>query len=41
MEETQHKAANARAVPVPERDPVFGEGGPLVEIWNDAAAKVY
>jgi uncharacterized protein YjlB len=36
-EETREKAANARAVPVPDSDPIFGVGGPLVGIWNKAA----
>jgi len=35
-EETKQKAANAQAVPVPESDPIFGNGGPLVEIWGKA-----
>jgi uncharacterized protein YjlB len=34
--ETKQKAANAKAVPVPEMDPIFGVGGPLVEIWGKA-----
>ena len=37
-EETAEKAKTARAVPVPECDPVFGEGGPLVKIWREAVA---
>ncbi|TVY36647.1 Uncharacterized protein LSUB1_G005719, partial [Lachnellula subtilissima] len=35
-EETMQKARNARAVPVPDSDPVFGVGGPLVGIWKEA-----
>ena len=35
-QETGQKAANAKVVPVPELDPVFGAGGPLIEIWNAA-----
>ncbi|KAN0112323.1 hypothetical protein V8E51_005274 [Hyaloscypha variabilis] len=38
-QETKLKAANARAVPVPDSDPVFGAGGPLVEIWTAAEGK--
>jgi uncharacterized protein YjlB len=40
-EETQEKARVARSVPVPEYDPIYGKGGPLVEIWDgiDAAAE--
>jgi uncharacterized protein YjlB len=37
-EETKEKESNARAVPIPPSDPVFGIGGPLVEIWRKAAA---
>jgi len=37
-EETAEKGRVARAVPVPECDPVFGEGGPLVKIWREAVA---
>jgi len=33
-DETNQKAANARAVPIPDSDPVFGAGGPLVQIWR-------
>jgi uncharacterized protein YjlB len=36
-EETNQKAANARAVPIPDSDPVFGAGGPLVQIWRGVA----
>ncbi|KAH7357216.1 hypothetical protein BKA65DRAFT_222908 [Rhexocercosporidium sp. MPI-PUGE-AT-0058] len=35
--ETQQKASNARAVPLPESDPIFGIGGPLVDIWRQAS----
>ncbi len=35
-EETSLKAANAKAVPIPESDPIFGVGGPLIEIWRKA-----
>ncbi|TVY35040.1 Uncharacterized protein LOCC1_G006892 [Lachnellula occidentalis] len=38
-EETRQKARNARAVPVPHHDPVFGVGGPLVGIWKEALEK--
>ncbi|EPE30557.1 RmlC-like cupin [Glarea lozoyensis ATCC 20868] len=38
LEETIEKEINARAVPIPPSDPVFGAGGPLVEIWKQAAA---
>ncbi|KAI9810616.1 MAG: hypothetical protein M1827_006178 [Pycnora praestabilis] len=38
-EETQEKASIARSVPIPEEDPVFGAGGPLVDIWRRAIAK--
>jgi len=37
-DETAQKAANARAVPIPDSDPVFGVGGPLVAIWSQAMA---
>ena len=32
--ETAEKAATAKAVPIPEYDPVYGKGGPLVDIWK-------
>jgi uncharacterized protein YjlB len=32
--ETAEKAVNAHTVSIPDHDPVFGEGGPLVEIWR-------
>lgn len=35
-EETREKAANARAVPVPEYDPITGKDGDLVRIWRRA-----
>jgi uncharacterized protein YjlB len=36
-EETQEKAKNASAVPLPEADPIFGgSDGPLVRIWKEA-----
>ena len=38
-EQTLEKAANAQAVPVPDSDPIFGVGGPLVVIWQAAKAK--
>ncbi|KAH6682851.1 hypothetical protein B0J14DRAFT_133085 [Halenospora varia] len=38
-EETQEKEANARAVPIPDSDPIFGIGGPLVGIWKAAATQ--
>jgi uncharacterized protein YjlB len=34
--ETGEKAANARAVPVPECDPITGKDGDLVRIWRGA-----
>ncbi|KAF4634757.1 hypothetical protein G7Y89_g3345 [Cudoniella acicularis] len=37
-EETREKEANARAVPIPQSDPIFGVGGPLVTIWKKAVA---
>jgi len=35
-EETAEKATNARYVPIPDFDPVFGAEGPLVRIWENA-----
>jgi hypothetical protein len=35
-QETREKAANARSVPIPVMDLIFGDGGPLVEIWGKA-----
>jgi uncharacterized protein YjlB len=35
-EETREKAANARAVPVPDYDPINGKDGHLVRIWKEA-----
>lgn len=35
-EQTREKAVNARAVPIPEMDPVFGLNGPLIGIWKRA-----
>ncbi|TVY84190.1 Uncharacterized protein LSUE1_G005262 [Lachnellula suecica] len=37
VEETREKEGNARALPVPDSDPVFGAGGPLVGIWREAS----
>ncbi|KAI9842081.1 MAG: hypothetical protein M1837_007506 [Sclerophora amabilis] len=37
-DETIEKALACSDVPVPESDPVFGLGGPLVGIWKDALA---
>ena len=39
MEETREKAEAARAVPLPDSDPVFGAGGPLVRIWGEASGR--
>lgn len=38
-QETKQKTENAKAVPVPGYDPIFGVGGPLVEIWKAAVGK--
>lgn len=38
--ETAEKARNARNVPIPEYDPIYGQDGPLVEIWKNAATTV-
>ncbi|CZT04318.1 uncharacterized protein RAG0_10818 [Rhynchosporium agropyri] len=35
-DETSQKVANARAVPIPDSDPIFGIGGPLIDIWRKA-----
>lgn len=35
-EETNEKAANARKVPIPDYDPIFGLDGPLVSMWKKA-----
>ena len=35
--ETEEKAKKAGAVPVPQFDPVYGEDGPLVQIWSRTA----
>jgi len=40
QEETAEKAINARAVPIPNYDPIFGRDGPLVQIWSRAATSV-
>ncbi|KAI9737209.1 MAG: hypothetical protein M1818_005741 [Claussenomyces sp. TS43310] len=39
-EETRRKADNARAVPIPDCDPVFGPKGPLVNLWHEAIAEL-
>lgn len=39
-EETSEKAQNARAVPIPEYDPIFGAGGPLVNLWKSALVAI-
>ena len=36
-DETAAKAANARAVPLPDYDPVHGKNGPLCHIWAQAS----
>ncbi|KAM3087419.1 hypothetical protein ACMFMG_001509 [Clarireedia jacksonii] len=33
-DETAQKALNARRVPIPDSDPLFGKEGPLVQIWK-------
>lgn len=35
--ETAQKAENARSVPIPHMDPVYGVDGPLVGLWKKAA----
>jgi hypothetical protein len=35
-EETARKAETARTVPIPNLDPLFRKGGPLVQIWEHA-----
>lgn len=35
--ETYQKAAICRSVPIPAYDPIHGKGGPLCQIWSDAA----
>lgn len=35
--ETAEKAAAAKAVPIPEFDPIYGKGGPLVDLWERQA----
>ncbi|KAF2093368.1 hypothetical protein NA57DRAFT_61494 [Rhizodiscina lignyota] len=37
-EETESKAQNARSVPIPQCDPLYGSDGPLVNLWTKAAA---
>lgn len=37
-EETEEKAKNAKAVPIPECDPIYGVNGPLVDLWTKASA---
>ncbi|KAI9705865.1 MAG: hypothetical protein M1836_005271 [Candelina mexicana] len=37
-DETEEKARACRNVPLPDYDPVFGVGGPLVDIWSQVAA---
>ncbi len=36
VEETREKAANARAVPLPDCDPIDGKDGYLLRIWKEA-----
>ncbi|KAH8779008.1 hypothetical protein BGZ57DRAFT_761020 [Hyaloscypha finlandica] len=38
-QDTKQKTENTRAVPVPDYDPIFGVGGPLVEAWKAAVGK--
>ncbi|KAF8856392.1 hypothetical protein BDZ45DRAFT_594300 [Acephala macrosclerotiorum] len=40
-EETKEKAENSTDVPVPNSDPIFGAGGPLVEIWINAMGRAW
>ena len=35
--ETAARAANARAVPLPDCDPIYGRNGPLCKIWAQAS----
>ncbi|KAF2864865.1 hypothetical protein BDV95DRAFT_588208 [Massariosphaeria phaeospora] len=37
-QETAEKAKVASSVPIPDYDPVYGKGGPLVDIWRRAIA---
>ncbi|GAB7353935.1 hypothetical protein MBLNU459_g4541t1 [Dothideomycetes sp. NU459] len=34
-QETVEKASVARKVPIPDSDPIFGFGGPLVQLWRE------
>lgn len=38
-QETKNKAEIAKAVPIPEYDPLFGYHGPLVGLWKAATVK--
>jgi uncharacterized protein YjlB len=37
-EETQEKANQARQVPIPQHDPIFGLNGHLPKLWNGSLA---
>ncbi|CAG8959724.1 hypothetical protein HYFRA_00001630 [Hymenoscyphus fraxineus] len=37
-DETLEKTKNARAVPIPNSDPIYGLGGILVDIWKEAGS---
>lgn len=38
--ETSLKAEQAKRVPIPDYDPIYGKDGPLVDIWTRAALEV-